>query len=180
MKMRHTIRCRLQLGKDAYPVSPLVAGFIPDRHYRAWEKFNARTRMMKGLFNYVTAYREYTRLCLEDFMRDNIQYAEIRPNFMSSNQLYLDDGSGTIDNWGLMEIIIDVVQQFKVDMANKGRFFGGLKVIYCAPRSFSNDAVKVSLDECIALKKRWPEWIAGEFLTGKITKSQCGSSVLSF
>lgn len=32
----------------------------------AWEKFNGRTRMMKGLFNYETAYRTYTRKLLED------------------------------------------------------------------------------------------------------------------
>ena len=45
--------------------------------------------MMKGLFNYETAYRRYTRLFLEDLMRDNIQYAEIRPNFMTSNPAVL-------------------------------------------------------------------------------------------
>ena len=27
---------------------------------------------MKGLFNYETAYRVYTRLCLDDFVKDNI------------------------------------------------------------------------------------------------------------
>ena len=33
---------------------------------RAWEKFNGRTRMMKGLFNYETAYRAYTQKLLKD------------------------------------------------------------------------------------------------------------------
>ena len=119
--------------------------------------------MMKGLFNYETAYRKYTRLCLEDFMKDNIQYAEIRPNFMTSNQLYYDDGSGPIDNWGIMKIIIDEVERFQVDSARRSRFFGGLKVIYCTPRSFEPKNVKAALDECIEFKKRWPQWIAGEF-----------------
>src|SRR5690606_39808106 len=64
--------------------------------YGAWEKFNSRTRMMKGLFNYERAYRVYTRALLRDFLRDNIQYAEIRPNFMPNNQLWKDDGSGKI------------------------------------------------------------------------------------
>lgn len=119
--------------------------------------------MMKGLFNYERAYRAYTYQCLQDFVRDNIQYAEIRPNFMSTNQLYTDDGNGSIDNEGIMQIIIDEVQRFKRDMAaRKGQFFGGLKVIYCTPRSMDRTKVKAALAECIAFKKKWPEWIAGK------------------
>lgn len=129
---------------------------------RAWEKFNGRTKMMKGLFNYESAYRKYTRLCLEDFMKDNIQYAEIRPNFMTSNQLYYDDGTGPIDNWGIMKIIIDEVERFQAELVSCNKFFGGLKVIYCTPRSFAPKSVKAALDECIEFKKRWPQWIAGK------------------
>ncbi|PNY27610.1 Adenosine deaminase-like protein [Tolypocladium capitatum] len=138
----------------------------------AWEKFNGRTRMMKGLFNYETAYRRYTRLFLEDLMRDNIQYAEIRPNFMTSNQLYRDDGSGPIDNWGIMRMIIDEVNKFQADVATQGRFFGGLKVIYCTPRVFSPREVEVALDECLRFKKHWPEWIAGFDLLGEEAKGR--------
>ncbi|KAI5459281.1 adenosine deaminase [Mariannaea sp. PMI_226] len=138
----------------------------------AWEKFNGRTRMMKGLFNYETAYRKYTRLCLEDFVRDNILYAEIRPNFMMSNQLYHDDGTGPIDNWGIMEIIITEVEAFKRDMDREKKTFGGLKVIYCTPRSFKPDMVKMALDECIEFKKKWPQWIAGFDLVGEESKGR--------
>lgn len=130
--------------------------------YRAWEKFNGRTRMMKGLFNYETAYRRYTRLCLEDFMKDNITYAEIRPNFMTSNQLWNDDGTELIDNKGIMELIISEVNSFQADMKAQGRFFGGLKVIYCTPRSFPPEKIEAALAECLEFKKVWPEWIAGK------------------
>lgn len=141
----------------------------------AWEKFNGRTRMMKGLFNYETAYRRYTRLFLEDLLQDNIQYAEIRPNFMTSNQLYHDDGTGPIDNWGIMSIIIGEVERFKAELAeqpSRGRFFSGIKVIYCTPRSFSPDLVKAGLDECIAFKQKWPQWIAGFDLVGEEAKGR--------
>ncbi|OAA80785.1 adenosine deaminase [Akanthomyces lecanii RCEF 1005] len=133
----------------------------------AWEKFNGRTRMMKGLFNYETAYRKYTRLCLEDFVRDNIQYAEIRPNFMTSNQLYHDDGTGPIDNTGIMNIIIDEVTNFQHELVAQRRYFGGIKVIYCTPRSLDPAGVKAALDECLAFKQRWPAWIAGFDLVGE-------------
>ncbi len=68
--------------------------------------------MMKGLFNYESAYREYTRQLLKDFVDDNIQYAEIRPNFMQANQLWTDDGWRQIDNVGIMQIIIDEYSNF--------------------------------------------------------------------
>lgn len=116
---------------------------------------------MKGLFNYETAYRMYTRQCLEDFMRDNIQYAEIRPTFMESNQLYNDDGTARIDNRGIMGIIIEEVTKFQQDMASQGRYFGGLKVIYTTPRSLPPEDIKQSLDECLCFKQEWPQWIAG-------------------
>lgn len=117
--------------------------------------------MMKGLFNYETAFRQYTRQCLEDFLRDNIQYAEIRPTFMQSNQLYTDDGTARIDNYGIMGIIIEEVTRFQRDTASKGGYFGGLKVIYTAPRSLPPEEVEQSLKECLCFKQKWPQWIAG-------------------
>ncbi|KAF4122080.1 adenosine deaminase CECR1 [Geosmithia morbida] len=146
----------------------------------AWERFNIRTRMMKGLFNYETAYRRYTRLCLEDLARDNIQYAEIRPNFMASNQLYVDDGTSLIDNWGIMDLIIQETQRFLAEQAaerggpsssepdgGRAGSFAGLKVIYCTPRSLSREQVGAALDECLRFKLRWPRWVAGFDLVGE-------------
>lgn len=125
--------------------------------------------MMKGLFNYATAYRSYTRQCLEDFARDNIQYAEIRPTMMKSNYITSDDGTETIDNDGIMKIIIEEVEHFQQAKARENKFFGGLKVIYCTPRSFSPERVKEGLDECIKFKKMWPKWIAGKYLTPSLS-----------
>ncbi|KAL0941767.1 adenosine/AMP deaminase [Colletotrichum truncatum] len=135
----------------------------------AWEKFNGRTRMMKGLFNYETAYRKYTRSCLEDFVRDNIQYAEIRPNFMETNQLWTDDGTRQINNVGIMKIIIEEYESFQ---ATTEDYFGGLKVIYCTPRSFSNKSVEFALAECLTFKQKWPQWIAGFDLVGEESKGR--------
>ncbi|KAG6000418.1 hypothetical protein E4U21_005478 [Claviceps maximensis] len=138
----------------------------------AWEKFNSRTRMMKGLFNYETAFRQYTRRCLDDFLRDNIQYAEIRPAFMKSNHLYTDDGTARIDNHGIMCIIIEEVTRFQQDTASRGSYFGGLKVVYTAPRSLSPEEVRQSLNECLCFKQEWPQWIAGYDLAGEESKGR--------
>ncbi|ODA80826.1 hypothetical protein RJ55_03786 [Drechmeria coniospora] len=128
----------------------------------AWVKFDGRTRMMKGLFNYETAFRTYTRRFLEDLARDGISYAEIRPNFMASNQLYRDDGSGPMDNRAMMQLVVDEASDFRRRSSLAGRFFGGIKVIYCTPRVFSPEQIADALDECLEFKKLWPEWIAGK------------------
>ncbi|KAH8761638.1 hypothetical protein F5883DRAFT_464660, partial [Diaporthe sp. PMI_573] len=123
--------------------------------------------MMKGLFNYETAYRKYTRKCLEDFVSDNIQYAEIRPNFMDTNQVWTDDGKGKIDNIGIMEMIIQEVELFRRENKDSDTCFVGLKVIYCCPRSYPTEKVASGLAECLRFKKRWPSWIAGFDLVGE-------------
>ncbi|EMR71431.1 putative adenosine deaminase protein [Eutypa lata UCREL1] len=185
-----------------------------------WEKFNGRTRMMKGLFNYETAFREYTRDCLEEFVRENVQYAEIRPNFMKSNQIWTDNGREKISNEGTVKIIIEEYEKFmkargamlqdgrmvenrSINPQGKGGYsasaplnhstlqkkmpaiddrsrekprqtprlaFGGLKIIYCTPRSFPKQEVKDMLAECLIFKKRWPEYIAGFDLVGEESK----------
>lgn len=128
----------------------------------AWQEFNARTQMMKGLFNYETAYRTYTRRCLEDFVADNIQYAEIRPNFMDTNQVWKDDGSAKMDNVEIMQMIIEEYEKFQAEARGRpGSYFGGMKIIYCCPRSYPKDKVAHGLKQCLEFKKRWPQWIAG-------------------
>ncbi len=135
----------------------------------AWEKFNARTQMMKGLFNYETAYRKYTRQCLEEFVDDNIQYAEIRPNFMASNQVWKDDGSLRIDNIGIMNLIISEYEAFQRD--HRRRVLKGLKVIYCTPRSFSEKMVGDSLLQCFQFKmdSKFSTYIAGKLAASQLT-----------
>ncbi|TRX89065.1 hypothetical protein FHL15_010084 [Xylaria flabelliformis] len=135
--------------------------------------------MMKGLFNYETAFRRYTRECLEEFVKDNVQYAEIRPNFMQTNQILHDTAETKIDNFGTMELIIEEYEKFMKDIGDMGYdgkivddekhrpTFSGLKVIYCTPRSFKRDAVEKALEECIEMKKRWPDYIAGFDLVGE-------------
>lgn len=81
---------------------------------------------------------------------------------MSTNQVWKDDGSGRIDNDGIMNMIIDEYEAFQRD--HQDRIFKGLKVIYCTPRSFSEEEVRKALDECLRFKqdKRFSSYIAGK------------------
>jgi adenosine deaminase CECR1 len=122
--------------------------------------------MMKGLFNYKSAYEEYTKRLLDDFVNDNIQWAEIRPNFMKNNQVLKDNGEGyEFDNKGIMDLIISVFERFREEQKDKdGNKLVGLKVIYCTPRSFPPDQVAGCLQECLEMKrhKKYGPYIAGK------------------
>ena len=118
--------------------------------------------MMKGLFAYETAYRNYTRACIKDFVEDNIQYAEVRPNFMATNQLKTDCGSSTLNNEDIMKILDDGVKTTMAEIKQQGKYFADMKVIYCTPRSFSKGATAKSLNECIELKKKFSHLICGK------------------
>ncbi|CAK7198079.1 hypothetical protein SEUCBS139899_000737 [Sporothrix eucalyptigena] len=141
---------------------------IPQTANGAWDRFNGRTRMMKGLFNYVSVYKTYTEMFLQDLLDDNIQYAEIRPNFMTTNQLWNDEGTERVDNAGIVNLIVNACETFKAKHRDKN--FDGIKIIYCTPRSFKKEMVKKALEECIKFKMRWPNYIAGFDLVGQESK----------
>ncbi|RKF79227.1 Adenosine deaminase 2-A [Golovinomyces cichoracearum] len=150
---------KIQFSEDEVHDSKQTASGI-------WKKFNCRTRMIKGLFAYESAFRLYTDACIRDFVKDNIQYAEIRPNFINSNCLKKDDGNGVIGNQGILEIIEDQMKKTVVQLRKEGKYFGGLKVIYCAPRSFKRDQIDFALNECIELKCKYKDLICGFDLVG--------------
>lgn len=119
--------------------------------------------MMKGLFCYESAYRNYTRACILDFVDDNIQYAEIRPNFMSTNSLRSDDGKVQMTNEQIVQVLGEELKKTMKEIREvKDKYFGGMKVIYCTPRSFQREQVAVCLQECIELKKKYGELICGK------------------
>ncbi|KAG8164208.1 hypothetical protein KVR01_006126 [Diaporthe batatas] len=135
---------------------------------KQWDMFDARTQMMAGLFNYEHAYRKYTRLLLDSFHDQNIQYAEIRPNFMPKNQVYTDaDPNETLDNYGVMDLIIEEYEKWKDN--NPKSSFRGLKVIYCTPRSFPKDLMQRGLDQCFDMKTNpnYSRYIAGFDIIGR-------------
>ncbi|KAK0709628.1 hypothetical protein B0T26DRAFT_414544 [Lasiosphaeria miniovina] len=122
----------------------------------AWEDFNIRTGFMKGLTNYESGYKEYCEAFMWQCVRDCIQYVEIRPNFMTTNQIQKDDASETLSNLRTVELIIEAYN--KLQVAHKYDVVQGLRIIYCTPRVM--DAVKIEelMDECIL-------WLQNPFIS---------------
>ncbi|EFY90585.1 adenosine deaminase [Metarhizium acridum CQMa 102] len=132
----------------------------------SWQLFNMRTRLMKGLFNYETGFRRYTQAYLQNLVEDKILYAELRVTFMESNYLFSDDGKERKNNFEIVGIIAEELDQFKASLTDENAFHH-VKVIYCTPRSMEPEMVQAGLDECIKLKEMWPALIAGYDLVGQ-------------
>lgn len=130
-----------------------------------WALFDKRTQMMAGLFNNEHAYREYTRQLLDSLRDENIQYAEIRPNFMNKNQVFTKENPNVkMNNRGIVACIVDEYEKWKSNKPD----FGGLKVIYCTPRVFEKEEIKKSLRDCFDLKldPKYGKYIAGFDIIG--------------
>jgi adenosine deaminase CECR1 len=83
---------------------------------------------------------------------------------MATNNLKTDDGCNSINNEGIMNIISEEVEATILRLKKEGIYFGGLKVIYCTPRSFSRDDIRTALNECIDLKLKFPDLLCGGLL----------------
>ena len=131
---------------------------------RVWDLFNRSTQMMKGLFNYESAFRNYVGQAIQSSLDDNVMYAEVRPNFFDK-YIVSDDGERQLDHTVWMQIIqeqIDVKIR-ELERLGMSDFFHGIKVIYCAPRSIQKKDMIWCLRDCIALKQAFPDLICGSY-----------------
>jgi adenosine deaminase CECR1 len=86
---------------------------------------------------------------------------------MATNSLKTDDGRSSIGNEGIMKIINEELHRTMDQLREENEYFGGMKVIYCTPRSFSKTQVKDALSECVELKLKYKDLLCGKF-TGTI------------
>ncbi|KKZ61633.1 hypothetical protein EMCG_03818 [[Emmonsia] crescens] len=147
--------------EDAHAVGQTLEG--------VWDIFNRSTQMMKGLFNYESAFRNYVGKAIDSFVEDNVMYAEVRPNFFDK-YIATDDGEGQLDHRAWMQIIREEVdakiKQLDANGSRGAGRFKGLKVIYCAPRSIKNEDMTWCLNDCISLKQEFPDLICGFDMVG--------------
>ncbi|ODH37033.1 hypothetical protein ACO22_02675 [Paracoccidioides brasiliensis] len=151
-------------AEDAHAMEQTTDGQVN----MVWDLFNRSTQMMKGLFNYESAFRSYIGKAIDSFVEDNVMYAEVRPNFFDK-YIVSDDGIRQLDHHAWMQIIQEEVdaklKQFDAPSKGTGRF-KGLKVIYCAPRSITKEDMIWCLKDCVLLKKSFPDLICGFDMVG--------------
>ena len=54
-----------------------------------------------------------------------------------------------------------VIEEYRKFLDKTGGYFGGLKITYCKPRSFSNEKVQLALDQCLESKSGSPSRLPG-------------------
>jgi len=146
----------------------LSSEIAPNRNNSIWARFNQATRCFKGLINYESLYRWYTREALESMIRDKVMYAELRPMLMDKT-IPSDDGKRKLDHIAQMTLVLEEVGRYQEELKRKGqlhKFPFGLKIIYCTPRSIPKEWMRREIQDCIKLKQAFPDLICGFDLVG--------------
>lgn len=136
----------------------------------AWACFNQGTRAFKGLINYESVYRWYIGAVIDNMIRDNVMYAELRPMLLDK---FIPADSGEegdrLDHKAQMDIICKEVSKKKEQLRREGRlhqFPFGLRIIYATPKSITKEKMQSELADCIRLKLQFPDLICGFDLVG--------------
>jgi len=168
--MKPTARTKPPMGKISVPFLETWSDF----KFRVWARFNQATRCFKGLMNYESLFRWYIHRALESMINDGVMYAELRPMLMDKF-IPSDDGKRQLDHKAQMQLILDEVEKKQQELIRDkngdvisvgDKFPFGVKIIYCAPRSIPKTMMQREINDCIELKRAFPNLICGFDLVG--------------
>ncbi|CAE6517359.1 unnamed protein product [Rhizoctonia solani] len=123
----------------------------------------------KGLTRYEPIYRRYTDQLLVSQVEDGISYVEIRLGYSPARTVISEDGTRNLTNSEVLDITQAVIDGVKSRLQEQGRGneFIGARIIYSATRSISVPEMVKQLDDCLELKSKYPELIAGFDMAGQ-------------
>ncbi|GAC96159.1 hypothetical protein PHSY_003739 [Pseudozyma hubeiensis SY62] len=130
---------------------------------QAWAKFQSTFGVIAGLIGYEPTLKAYTKELLRSHARDGISYTETRINFLTDFMVRAD-GTPNLDHSEWVRIFIEAVNEVKADFTDGS--FVDAKIIYTTVRFIDNEKLRWYLEDCIMLKKLYPEWIVGFDLVG--------------
>ncbi|EST07745.1 Adenosine/AMP deaminase domain protein [Kalmanozyma brasiliensis GHG001] len=130
---------------------------------QAWSKFQSTFGVIAGLIGYEPTLKAYTKELVLSHARDGISYTEARINFLTEFMVR-SDGTPTLTHEDWVRIFIEAVTEAKAELGEG--VFVDAKIIYTTVRFIDNDKLRWYLEDCISLKKLFPEWIVGFDLVG--------------
>ncbi|KAL4067730.1 hypothetical protein J3A83DRAFT_4253973 [Scleroderma citrinum] len=153
-------------GFDIWITSHMVitanAAYVThNNNHRIWDKFHSSAHLRMGLVYYIPIWEQYIRLFLEDIIADGVMYAEARINF-SPKFMIGPDGKENVPHIEWLRAFKRVVDDVK---SEKDDFFDA-KIIYTVIRNCDTEELRAHLQDCLAMKKAFPDLIVGFDLVG--------------
>ena len=145
-------------AKDAYHAEQTVDGI--------WSHVMRTFIVLRGLFNYESAYKNHFRRVIWSLARDGIMYVELRISMHYGNYARRDDGTANLDHKEMVQLLADVLSEELPKMKVEGLQFIGARFIFTAFRSCTKDEMLWCIDDCIALKQAFPDLICGLDMAG--------------
>ncbi|XP_037099536.1 adenosine deaminase 2-A isoform X1 [Syngnathus acus] len=133
-------------------------GEYPDED-AVWNKFENAFIASAGLVGHAPVLRDYLLQGLLELHRDNIMYLELRSGLSRTYEL---DGTVHDKTWTL-RTFRNITRKFVADHPD----FLGARLIVAVHRSSSFSEVKAAVEEAVALRRDFPDVVAGFDLVGR-------------
>ncbi|EUC63201.1 adenosine deaminase-related growth factor [Rhizoctonia solani AG-3 Rhs1AP] len=143
-------------------INPKEAYVDYNTSVKIWEKFATTFRVAGGMIRYEPVMKQYMRQVMLSSIEDGISYIELRINFFYKLGIR-EDGAETLGHQDYLRLLGEVIQEVKGKMKAENRKdeFIGAKVIYTTLRFIDNQELLWYLEDCMTLKKEFPDLIAG-------------------
>ncbi|XP_077401642.1 adenosine deaminase 2-A isoform X3 [Vanacampus margaritifer] len=133
-------------------------GDYPDQD-AVWDKFERAFISSAGLVSHAPVLRDYLLQGLHELHRDNVMYLELRSGLSRTYEL-----DGTIhDKIWTLRTFQDVTRKFVAEHPD----FLGARLIVAVHRAWSTSEVKAAVEEAAALRRDFPDVVAGFDLVGR-------------
>ncbi|KAN0061734.1 hypothetical protein ACQY0O_005726 [Thecaphora frezii] len=164
---------RSSLRFDAYIHS--LTTMTPHLHRRAaqnseeaWSRFLKTFAVIGGLIGYEPTWKAYVKQMLKAHARDGVAYTEVRMNFFDPYIVSAATKRRDLEHAAWVRLFQEAVEEMRDEMRRDepDLVFWGARIIYVTVRVVDKERLRWYCDDCIALKKQFPEWIVGFDLVG--------------
>ncbi|KAG9318585.1 Metallo-dependent hydrolase [Chiua virens] len=161
-------------------INPSDAYITHNNNIRIWDVFRSAGTLTRSIVYYFPIWREYIQQFLQETLEDGISYVEARINF--SPKFMIGANGENVPHIDWLRIFNLVVDQFKQEHPDffdaKVRIsFSSLQdvgaevsidsqIIYSVIRDCDADMLRDHLEDCIRMKRAFPELIIGFDLVG--------------